>query len=310
MGKRHLHESGTLVESKGSKGVYRIRLITEGKGSSGVYSRELLESYGAAFNNRPMFMNHPKDPNKPWERDVTSIAAKLGEIEVGTTEDGRTALFSEAKVDARWRQFVEDYSDVIGVSIYIAGEGREEGGEYIVESFDAGDPYSSVDFVVAAGREGRVERMLESYRAIETSSESSGVGSAAPAGTEDNERERIHMEELKALLESLAGKVDALTAEVSTIKTLSEQAAEADADKVEAYTVAEEATRAIAEAELPEKAISRVFESIRGGKAVADAIKDEKEYVQDIAGFRAAEGHVIGGGERAVTQANVVPRNW
>lgn len=279
---RKLSEHGALVEAKATNGVFPIRIITEGEGSSGVYSRELLESHADVFANRAMFMNHPKDADKPWERDVTSIAAKLGPKVEYREVDGVAGLYGQATVDDRWRSFVENYADVIGVSVYIAGDGKEQDGKYIVESFDGSDPYASVDFVVAAGRGGRVERMLESYRQIETSVETDN--GAATADADSKEREQ-NMDELKALVEALASKIDGLDtklvemdAKVESVVKLSESATAADAAKVDALEVADK----LAEAKLTESGRKRVLESVKSGAAVEDAIKTETSLRDEI----------------------------
>jgi hypothetical protein len=285
MSARKLVEQGTLVKAKGQDGVFPIRIITEGKGSSGTYSRELLEQYGSVFANRAMHMNHPKDPSQPWERDVLGIAARTGEVRVGEDEQGRVALYTEAKVRKEYREFVEEFGDLIGVSIFASGEGREENGEYIVESFDGEDPYTSVDFVVAAGRGGRVEKMMESYRAIETSAGKPADDDAATASVENKEKEQ-KMDELKALIEALTKSVNdkfvALEAKVDSVVTLSEQATQAAADKTDAFQVADEVSKAVAEAKLPEEGRKRVIESVKAGNPVAEAVAAEVAYVKAI----------------------------
>jgi hypothetical protein len=286
MSARKLVEQGTLVEAKGQDGVFPIRIITEGKGSSGTYSRELLEQYGSVFANRAMHMNHPKDPNQPWERDVLGIAARTGEVRVGEDEQGRVALYTEAKVRKEYREFVEEFGDLIGVSIFASGEGREENGEYIVESFDGDDPYTSVDFVVAAGRGGRVEKMMESYRAIETSAGKPADDDAATASVENKEKENKMDAELKALIEawvkSTSEKLTALEAKIDSVVTLSEQATQAAADKTDAFQVADEVSKAVAEAKLPEEGRKRVIESVKAGNPVAEAVSAEVAYVKAI----------------------------
>lgn len=285
MNTRKLTERGALVEAKGRDGIFRIRIITEGKGTSGVYTPELLENYGDVFANRAMHLDHPKDPERPWERPVAGIAARTGQVEVGVDEQGRKALYTEAKVRKEYREFMEEYGDLIGVSIYASGEGREENGDYIVESFDGSDPYTSVDFVVAAGRGGRVEKMIESYRAIETSVGQPTDNDAATASVENKEKEQ-KMDELKALIEALAKSVNdklvTLEAKVDSVVTLSENADQAAADKIDAFQVADEVSKAVAEAKLPEEGRKRVIESVKGGASVADAVASEVAYVKAI----------------------------
>lgn len=286
MSTRKLTEHGTLVEAKGKDGVFPIRIITEGKGSSGVYSRELLEQYGSVFANRAMHMNHPKDPSAPWERDILGIAARTGEVRVGEDEQGRAALYTDAKVRKEYREFVEEFGDLIGVSIFASGEGREEDGEYIVESFDGEDPYTSVDFVVAAGRGGRVEQMIESYRAIETSAGQPTDNDTGVRRVETKKKEQNMDAEIKSLIESwfksADEKIAALEAKLDSIVTLSEQAMQAESDKTDAFQVADEVSKAVAEAKLPEEGRKRVIESVKAGNTVTEAVTAEVAYVKAI----------------------------
>lgn len=162
-----LNEStqGVPVTSKGN-GIFEVRLIQSGWGSSGYYSESLLEEFGPATftKNRPMFANHPTGGDA--SRDVRDIMGKLTSDAV--FRDG--SLFAEIKVDERYAGFVDEYKDVIGLSIHASGSGSRgemDGREgLLVEEFNTADPYTSVDFVVAAGAGGKVERMLESAKTI------------------------------------------------------------------------------------------------------------------------------------------------
>ena len=157
--------SGVPVTSKGN-GVFEVRLIQSGWGSSGYYSESLLEEFGPATftKNRPMFANHPTGGDST--RDVRDIMGKL----TSDAEYRDGSLFAEIKVDERYAAFVDEYKDVIGLSIHASGSGERgemDGREgLLVESFNTADPYTSVDFVVAAGAGGKVERMLESAKTI------------------------------------------------------------------------------------------------------------------------------------------------
>jgi hypothetical protein len=161
------------VESKG-KGIFLLKIINEGHGSSGYYSRELLENYGpAVFTKGTLsYANHSTMEELNAGRDINKIVGKLNsDAYVAEDEDGKAALYAEYKVRPEWVDFVEEYKDSIGASIFVSGEFTE--GEVdgiktnIVESLDADDPYKSVDLVAAAGRGGKVERVLEAYRATE-----------------------------------------------------------------------------------------------------------------------------------------------
>lgn len=161
------------VESKG-KGIFRLKIISEGQGSSGYYTRDLLENYGpAVFNKGTLsYANHSTEAELSAGRDITKIVGKLhSDAVLEEDEDGKASLYVEYKVRDEWIPFVEEFKESIGASIFVTGEAAE--GEIdgvktlIVESLDADDPYKSVDLVAAAGRGGKVERMLEAYRATE-----------------------------------------------------------------------------------------------------------------------------------------------
>lgn len=276
---RKLVEQGTLLEAKGSEGVFPIKIIREGKGSSGTYTAELLESFADVFANRPMHMNHPRNPDAPWERDVLGIAARTSEVRVGKDEDGKTALYTDAKVRKEYREFVEEFGDLIGVSIYASGTGTEVDGEYVVESFDGSDAYTSIDFVVAAGAGGRVERMLESYRQIETS-----AGVPADDGSSTEVQPQIHSEGNEMDISELAAKVDVLQ---ESINALAEShVALAEALKPVAVEPAETDLAAVVEAAveagLPKESRDVVVESVKAGVSVEDAISRQKALVESV----------------------------
>lgn len=297
---RKLFEAGKLVEGKTSRGTWPIRIITEGKGSSGVYSRELLEQYKDVFANRPMFGNHPDEPDKPWKRNTFEIKAKLGPQIEYKVVDGVAGLYGEAMVDEEVDRFLEKFWDVIGVSIFASGDGREENGDYIVESFDAGDPFTSVDFVVAPGRGGGVERVAEAFQRLEYGS--------APADT-GNGKDKRTMDEanIKAIIEALLAPVSAqltkLQESLDSAVTLVESVKDAQPERVEAVDAAGELATAVAEAQLSEKGTARVLEAVKGGKNVAEAVEAEKalrdEYLGEAKRLDESAGFRFGGGSSA-----------
>lgn len=173
MAKRFVEATEGKVQSKG-KGIFRMRIITEGQGSSGYYTRDLIEKYGTAvFTEGTLsYANHSTEKELSEGRDITKIVGKLhSDSVVEDDENGKAELWAEYKVRPEWVDFVEEFKDSIGASIFVTGEAKE--GEIdgvktmIVESLDADDPYKSVDLVAAAGRGGKIERMLEAYKATE-----------------------------------------------------------------------------------------------------------------------------------------------
>lgn len=290
-----LFEHGKLAEAKTSAGTWPIRIITEGKGTSGVYPRTLLENeQNHVFGNRPMFGNHPKDPSKPWERSPFEIKAKLGPNIEYKVVDGVAGLYGEAIVSPEVDKWLEEFHDVIGVSIFASGESYEdENGESIVESFDGSDPYTSVDFVVAPGRGGGVEaRMLEAYRAIEASA--SADEGTAPADRHNKEsKENSPME-----IEDLATKVDALTESLATLTSLLTPLAEnfkpVENPEVDVAAAVESAYDKAVEAALPKELRKVVIEAAKNGedvdaaitaqKAIVDAVRTTFEEAAEVAG--------------------------
>lgn len=185
-------------------------------------------------------------------------------------------VYGDYKPNPRWAGFLEEYSDALGLSIYIAAEGHEDDGKYVVESLDASDPYKSVDVVVAAGRGGRFERALESYRAIESSLVEGGEGTAAeqPQLTENDDEGESSMElkdiqELveKALAEALSPVLEAITP--------------AEAPEVEEVDFAAVVEAAV-EADLPKESREAVVESVRAGANADEAIAKQVALVKAI----------------------------
>lgn len=281
-----LEKSGTLAEAKGKDGVYPIRIITEGKGSSGTYKAQLLERYKDAFSGRPMFMNHPVDPNKPHLRDILTAAATISpQVEYKVGPDGKGELWSEATVRKEYRDFVEQFKSVIGVSIFIEGDGHEEGGEWIVDSFNIDDPYRSVDFVVAAGRGGTVgERAIEAYRAIESSIGSPDGPGSANAKANEREKEKKPMDEQKLIEAFIKAMTEALAPIVKKVEdqsALLESANASKTDKVDAIKVADDVVDALAESKLPKGARARVIEAVVNGKDAKEAVASEKKELEE-----------------------------
>lgn len=296
---KRLYESGAFAESKTPEGRWRIRIITEGKGSSATYPRQLLETSGSVFASRPMFGNHPKDPNKPWERSPFEIKAKLGPVVEYAEVDGIAGLYADVVASDEVTAWLEEFHDVIGVSIFASGDGHEdENGDYVVESFDGSDPYTSVDFVVAPGRGGGVERVMEAYRALEQNG-------SAPAGTGHNEGEIRMDEATKAFIEQLLAPISAALVEVNSkldaATALVESVKEAQPERVDAVDTAGELAEAVVEAELGKGAVKRVLEGLKHGKTVADAVQEQKDIRDEVLAeskVRVVEG-VFGAGDSA-----------
>lgn len=290
MSTSRFHESGSLVAAKGASGVFPVRIITEGKGSSATYTAEVLKTYAEAFNNSPSYMNHPLDMNKPWDRDVTTIAGKIISEVRYEEKDGIAALYADLEVDPRWVDFVERYADVIGMSVYIEGTSVERDGQVFAESFNGSDPYKSVDFVVAAGRGGRVERAMESFRAIESSV---GQPDGKPntnqvSGTEKEKMDKETIDAINTAVAEALKPMNTFIAEFNKGKTEELQAnvdaAAVDTQVAERLTAYKEKEKLIESAGLfPSQVEAIKAEAIKGAD-VAPLIEAAKKVVAEAKG--------------------------
>jgi hypothetical protein len=295
---KQLIEHGRLAEANATseRGVYDITIITEGEGSSGIYKREMLEANAHVWSKGTKgFIDHPTDPNKPWERSLESLASKFIDDARYVEEDGVAKLKTRIKVREKYIDFVEEFKDTIGLSIFCGAYGEEDPatGKTVVEEFDAEDPYRSVDLVVAAGRGGRFDLAMESYRKIENSlpnEEEEQNGSGNPAEPHNQSKEDSHME-----IEELAGKVDALTEALSAFITDAKPILESLKPGEPVEVDEAEVVESLIESNLTKRSRKAVLEAVRNGAAVEDAIKEQKAVEDEFRNeLRVQEGRVQG----------------
>lgn len=308
-----LHESGALVESKATNGVFPVRIITEGKGSTAVYTASVLKEYASAFNNAPSFMNHPLDLSKPHLRDVTSIAGRIVSEVKYEEKEGVAGLYAELKVDPRWQSFVEEYKDVIGLSVYIEGESKEIDGQVFCESFNGDDPYKSVDFVVAAGRGGRIERAMESYRSIE-SSVGTPNGTSTEASVQEKEKEKMDDKETQEFIKnSIAEALTPVLDFISKSQLAEQEEIQGTADAEAVETVVAERLAAFDEKNklieaanlLPSQAESIRAAALRG-EDVAPLIEAAKKVLAEAKAVKPVAGETIRIGENVTADKGFV----
>lgn len=296
MTKRHLLEAASLAATKPSEdGSWAVRLISEGRGSSGVYTRELLENYYHAFDDVLSFLNHPA--GSPTERNFTEIAGRIkaNSVRFVEEEDGTGAIYGDYLPDPQYADKLERYKDKLGLSIYISGTGyiEESSGDFIVETFDADDPFRSVDIVHAPGAQGRfLESMKEVY--------STRVEEQEPTTTavEDERNKKMELEaKVDKALELLATLI-ADKAEKSVEAAQVSADAEAVKTAVEHYAAA---VKAVDAAELFESQREAILAQAAEGKDVSELIESAKvvreeavKAVQETA--QVVEGAVLGGG--------------
>ena len=289
------------VESKGSDGTFRIRVITEGEGTSGFYPRKLMEDTIAhsIIDGSVSFFDHPEYSFAPEDRSVTKIAARLvpGTTEFGVTDDGLGAIYANLKPREEYRDFITEFADVLGISIYMAASFTElPNGTRQVESL-LPDPYNSVDIVVAAGRGGRFEAARESLRTIESSlGIHGGKKPSVEASAQEEEGNMVTKEEVAELLSPIVAAVAELKTAV-TEKATAEATAEAvDAAVLEARAkAAAELEKIATEGDLLDSSRKALMESVAAGtfaeedlvaaKAVAEEAKAKFATEDAGAGF-------------------------
>lgn len=296
MGKRLFIQEAAKLAPKKSDGTYPIVIITEGEGSSGRYGSHLFEE-GASehvFENVASFLNHPIDPQKPHLRPVESIAGRIVNVTVGE-DKGKRALLADYKPRKEYVEFLEEFGDIVGLSIFCGADGEPlQDGRLDVQEFDGEDPYRSVDVVVAAGRGGRIKRAEESLRAIESSlGLPEGKTPAAEASAEEKEGKRMEEKDIQAIatataaamVESLKPVLDFVTESAKPAdESKTEATAEAlDSARAEGAKDAAASLKAIDDAKLPEKIAEALKAEVLEGKDVTEKVAAAKEVATAIA---------------------------
>lgn len=292
-----LFEASRLVREEAREdGAFKVRIISEGKGSSGIYPAKLLEDYFGAFDESLSFKNHPTGWDGPQGRDFTMISGEiLGSTWVDTDERGKVGVYGWYLPDPEYADKIERYKDKLGLSIYIEGDGYfNEDGDFEVTSFNAMDPYKSVDIVIAAGRGGKmnVESLREMY-----------VGPTSKEGRNNRKEAKMDLETLAAKLDNLTTTVLALASDKEAEASESAQAKadeEAVAKAVESYAAKVEA---IAKAELPAVLAESLRKDALAGVDVEAKITEAKALTEALKTelTESGAGRVIEGSESTST---------
>lgn len=263
-----------VAPTKTDKGTWRAVLITPGKGSSGIYTESVLKEHGsAAFpKGTHSYVDHPAA-----EGEVRSPKNLMGVLtEDARYEDG-IGLVAEIEVMPHWREFVEAVAPHTGLSIYAMGEGsRNDEGDVVVESLIP-HVQNSVDLVSYAGRPGSglAEKLYESALAAQGLDNGTAANTAA-ATTTKMEEGNSNMDEIKAMLEELSEAIDAKFAALA--ETLSPAEEPEDKEEIDVAAVAE----AMVAADLPEVSRKAVYESLRNGADLTEAIEAQKSFVESV----------------------------
>lgn len=245
----------------------RALLISEGVGSSGTYSAEVLQRDGA--NTFPagtkIVLNHLGE-SEEWERrgshDVKDIVGVTKEAAVWN-EDSR-GLEADIEIFPHAREFVESVWEHVGLSVEASGVISDDG---IVEAL-VYSPLNVVALVPAAGRGGKIQGLFEGYRESYDRISNDEHAEEGDGGMTPEEIKAAVIEAVTPLLDSLR---EALTPEV----------AEPEVEVVEGEDTATIA-EAVATSALPASARTKVYEAVKSGAKVADAIAAEKTYIESV----------------------------
>jgi len=259
----------TSVPTATKEGRWRATLLTPGVGTSGTYSEALLKEFGpsALRKGAKSFVTHNRLENgEPDPFQMWGFLAEDAYYEEGV------GLVGEIEVLPSWRDRVSEVAPHTALSIYVMGEADKDGN---VTSFDE-DAQNGVDLVSYPGRPGSglVEKLYESAK----------KDSVEPSVEVMKENEV----ELKEMKEALAEANTALvTALVEALKPSAPAEGEVDFAAV-AETVVKESS-------LTASARARIFESVKSGLKVEDAIASEKkiadEYEAKFKENKAEEAH-------------------
>jgi hypothetical protein len=288
----YVHEAAKLA-GKAANGSYPVVIITEGTGSTGVYGPELMrDDQAQLFENAASFMDHPVDPQKPYLRSVMSIGGRIRNVRAGVSE-GKRALLGDYFPRKEYAEFVEEFADTLGLSIFSLAQGseRDEHDRLIVESFSPIDPYRSVDVVVAAGAGGKFERAHESARAIESSlGKPAGTqpGSTPAPGT--NQEVRMEKEDIDAIaaavVEAFKPVVTLLQEQKTAIEALKPGAAAPDAPKETKDIIkgAVESLKLIEDAKIASPTLkASLVESVSRGEDITQSLEFAKKVTAEAA---------------------------
>lgn len=276
--------TSVLKPVKGTR-KWLVRLITEGQGSTGVYTKEALQgSFAEAFPaGTHMYIDHATEA-ETYERPegtLTKLAAVIAETP-RWQDAPEPGMYATIEVVEQWAPFIEQVSDIIGVSIHcgatlVQGDDLVTEGEPIlpvIESFIP-SPVNSVDFVTVPGAGGRLVEALESFK----------NGNAIMDGSNKHKSERKRMDtEFKSALEALDTKLSALVEALADKdkKKDEEDAKKAKEEEEDKAKKAKEAILALADSDLPEVSRVRVAEAIARGYDAKTIMDRETKLVESI----------------------------
>lgn len=263
------------------------RIIAVGAGSSGFHTAEALKNTGPAAWPAGTKVNID---HQSWEGYLQQPAGSLQTLAgiVRTTPEFREAdgdepagLYAEVEIADAWAPFVEQFAPYIGLSITSDYWGDEvnEAGLPIVEGY-VPSVLNTVDLVTEPGAKGRLLSAIESYKESHTAEYATIIPKASDAdATESEGNDGMTPEQIAELKEALVTAVtDSVTKLSESLKPAVAEPNTEDEDTVDIAVVAE----AIASSDLSAPARAKVYEAIKAGKNVTEAIDAETEYTKQI----------------------------
>lgn len=268
----------TSVPTATETGRWRAVLLTPGKGSSGFYSESLLKEYGpkALRKGAKSFVTHNRLENgEPDPFQMWGFLAEDARYEEGI------GLVGEIEVLPSWREKVAEVAPHTALSIYVSGEIDRDGN--VTELSE--DAQNGVDLVVYPGRPGSslVEQLHESMR--KTSVE---------ASADEKKENQVELKDIQEAIEKAnQALLDAL---VEALKPAAPAEGEVDFAAV--------AEAVVAESDLIPEARARVFEAVKNGAKVEDALSAERKVAESYKAKFAesveepAKGRVVEGADK------------
>lgn len=290
-----LHESGGRIAPRESGGsTYKIRVMgwnpgdSVVEGSSATYPipaliRDIAEALPVGSRSRA---NH--DGICESGGDIRRIVGKTTTTP-WVESDG---IYTNLYISPEWTGFMEQFADVIGVSISMAGE--MEMADEDAEDYDPDakpvlkrllsakeSPYNSIDLVEAPGAAGRIVQAVEAAKTTfanlnvrEQAKFAAGIGEHKSSSTSaDETNEGIDMTTKEELTSALAESQSATLSAVREM--LSEALPKPVAESSEAPKL-EVVAEAIVSAGLTEGGRAAVYEKVDLGIDYAKAIETEK----------------------------------
>lgn len=259
-----LLESISSIEQH--KGKWRARLIESNvRGSSAYYPEEVLKRDAHLFSKGVhMYANHISE-SESFERPEGDVNNLVGVLESDAVFEG-DGLYADLKIFEHKKEWVKEIAPYIGLSIRAAGEVEESNEGPVLKKFQK---VLSVDLVTQAGAGGKFVSLTES----------------AKPGLFDSVERTNEKEEIMEFPADLAEALDAQTKKMDGV--LEAMAAFVEAQKPVVETPAEvdplDVAAKLAESGLSKEAAARALSAHKGGIDLEEAIKNEKDYVEQIA---------------------------